>query len=205
MAKSLMDLVAEDIRAKRQEGLGDEKFVVPPGYSSREEYEAAFLEALKESSRPVEFPEKMYLAVHKKKGTKNSWWYELFSAELFEKKAEDGGYEGSLENAERYYYDSRHAEEVHVFELAKRKERVEDEVHGCDCEVTVPYADYAVKGMENAYFTVEGHKSYEGGCRWDWFSPCDEISVLKDGGMVFPYPENDDDDDDVNFLDISQI
>jgi hypothetical protein len=193
-----MDLVAADIRAKRQEGLGDEKFVVPPGYSSREEYEAASLEALKESSRPVEFPEKMYLAVHKKKGTKNSWWYELFSAELFEKKAEDGGYEGSLENAERYYYDSRHAEEVHVFELAKRKERVEDEVHGCDCEVTVPYADYAVKGMENASLSVEG--CFEGGERGS-FRIYGEISVLKDGGIVYPYPQYDEDDE----FDIAKI
>ena len=196
MAKSLMDLVVEDIKAKRKDGRSDEEFVVPPGYSSREEYEAAFLNALKENARPAEFPEKMYLAVYKKKGTKNSWWYDWFSAELFERKSEDDGYDGSLEKAERYYCDDRHAEEAHVFELAKIEEWVEDEVHGCDCEISVPYANYEVKGLENAFLSLEG--CYDDG-RWG-FRIYGEISVLKDGGIVYPYPELDEDDADFDII-----
>ena len=91
----------------------------------------------------MEMPNKLILAVIKQPNSYNSWWYEVFSMNIFERT--DNGFAGSLKNAEADLSEMHHGTEVHAFELVKESEWVEEGLSGCDCETYSLRATYQLQ------------------------------------------------------------
>ena len=89
--------------------------------------------------KKMKMPNKLILAVIKQPNSYNSWWYEVFSVDIFERT--DNGFAGSLKNAEKDLSELHHGTEVRAFELVKENEYVHEGMSGCDCET------YSLRGI----------------------------------------------------------
>lgn len=114
----------------------------------------------------MKMPNKLILAVIKQPNSYNSWWYEVFSVDIFERT--DNGFAGSLKNAEKDLSELHHGTEVRAFELVKENEYVHEGMSGCDCETYSLRGIYQVKGSDPIEVVeLELHEDMDGNIGYD--------------------------------------
>ena len=132
----------------------------------------------------MEMPNKLILAVIKQPNSYNSWWYEVFSMNIFERT--DNGFAGSLKKAEADLSEMHHGTEVHAFELVKESEWVEEGLSGCDCETYSLRAVYQLQGNDIMEVVVlELHEDMDGNIGYDVVYELNDYPTLAGEDEIF--------------------